>query len=135
MFPFKKLCLSVVPVLEEYQVYKKICKAKSQIHLLKGTYQKRMYSGLLNTRYPYPSHPPFSEDELRNIAKTAFCSKVFEAFLSDWLMPIISPYLEPLRFGLKGASITQYLVKLVQFIHVYLDMKNPHAAVIALIDH
>ena len=49
-------------------------------------------------------------------------------------MPIVSPYLDPCQYGLKGASITHYLVKLLQFIHEYLDMKNPHAVVIALID-
>ena len=73
-------------------------------------------------------------DELRNIAKTAFFSKSFESFLSDWLMPIVGPYLDPCQYGLKGASISHYLVKLLQFIHEYLDMKDPHAVVVALID-
>ena len=49
-------------------------------------------------------------------------------------MPIVSPYLDPCQYGLKGASITHYLVKLLQFIHEYLDMKDPHAVVVALID-
>ena len=157
----KKPCLSVVPVLEEYQVYKKICKAKKPNSSVKGDLPKKIvqefscelstpvtiiYKSILKS-FQYPrqwvieyqiplpkSYPPSSEDELRNIAKTAFCSKVFESFLSDWLMPIVSPYLDPCQYGLKGASITHYLVKLLQFIHEYLDMKNPHAVVIALID-
>ena len=79
-------------------------------------------------------YPPSSEDDLRNIAKTAFFSKNFESFLSDWLMPIVGPYLDPCQYGLKGASINHYMFKLLKFIHEYLDLKNPHAVVIALID-
>jgi hypothetical protein len=44
---------------------------------------------------------PSSEDDLRNIAKTAFFSKTIESFLSDWLMPIVGPYLDPCQYGLK----------------------------------
>ena len=77
---------------------------------------------------------PSSEDQLRNIAKTAFFSKVFESFLSDWLLPIVAPYLDPCQYGLKGASINHYLFKLLKFIHEYLDLKNPHAVVCALVD-
>ena len=84
---------------------------------------------------PLPKcYPPSSEDELRNIAKTAFFSKCFESFLSDWLLPIVGPYLDPCQYGLKGASISHYLIKLLKFIHEYLDLKNPHAVLIALID-
>ena len=78
--------------------------------------------------------PPSSEDELRNIAKTNFFSKCFESFLSDWLLPIVKPYLDPCQYGLKGASISHYLVKLLKFVHEYLDLKNSHAVIIALID-
>ena len=78
--------------------------------------------------------PPKSEDELRNLAKTAFFSKVFESFLSEWLLPIVQPYLDPCQYGLKGASINHYLLKLLKFIHEYLDMKNPHAVVMAMVD-
>jgi hypothetical protein len=49
-------------------------------------------------------------------------------------MPIVGPYLDPFQYGLKGASINHYMFKLLKFIHEYLDLKNPHAVVIALID-
>ena len=78
--------------------------------------------------------PAKGKDELRNIAKTAFCSKVFESFLSDWLLPIVEPYLDPCQYGLKSASITHYLFQLLKFIHEYLDLRNPHAVVVALVD-
>ena len=71
---------------------------------------------------------------MRNIAKTNFYSKVFESFLSDWLLPIVGKYLDPCQFGLKGASITHYLFQLLKFVHRYLDLKDPHAVVVALVD-
>ena len=49
-------------------------------------------------------------------------------------MPLVSPYLDPCQYGLKGASISHYLIKLLQFVHEYLDLKNPHAVVVALVD-
>ena len=153
--------MSVVPRLEEYQVYKKICSAKKPNSCIKGDLPKKIvqefsvelsspitviYNSILSTlqyprqwvvehQIPLPkSYPPSSEDELRNIAKTAFFSKCFESFLSDWLLPIVGPYLDPCQYGLKGASISHYLIKLLKFIHEYLDLKNPHAVLIALID-
>ena len=69
-----------------------------------------------------------------NIAKTSFYSKVFESFLSDWLLPIVSPFLDPCQYGLKGASINHYLIKLLKFIHEFLDLQKPYAVVIALVD-
>ena len=78
--------------------------------------------------------PPESEDDLRNIAKTPFLSKVYESFLAEWLLSIIKPYLDPNQCGLKGSSISHYLIKLLHFIHSTLDMKNPHAVLSAYID-
>ena len=153
--------LSVVPKLEEYEVFKKICKAKKPNSSVPGDLPKKIvkefkcelscpvtiiYTSILRTlqyprqwvveyQNPLPKvYPPASEDELRNIAKTAFLSKVFESFLSDWLLPIVGPYLDPCQYGLKGASISHYLIKLLQFIHEYLDLKDPHAVLVALID-
>ena len=142
--------VSVIPQLEEYQVYKKICKSKKPNSVVPGDIPKKIvkefscelsvpftmiYKSILKTfeyprqwvvehQIPLPKvNPPSSEDELRNIAKTAFASKVFESFLSDWLMPIVGPYIDPCQYGLKGASISHYLIKLLEFIHEYLDIK------------
>ena len=78
--------------------------------------------------------PPENEDDLRNIAKTPFLSKVYESFLANWLLDIIRPYLDPNQCGLKGSSISQYLIKLLHFIHSTLDMKTPHAVLTACVD-
>ena len=153
--------ISVVPRLEDHQVYKKICKAKKPNSTVKGDLPKKVvqefgcelsepvtviYNSILkNLKYPrqwvieYQTplpkvSSPSSEDELRNLAKTSFFSKVFESFLSDWLMPIVGPFLDPCQYGLKGASITHYLFKLLQFVHEHLDLKDPHAVVLATVD-
>ena len=49
-------------------------------------------------------------------------------------MPIVQPFLDPCQYGLKGASINHYMVKLLKFVHEYLDLRDPHAVIIALVD-
>ena len=94
--------MSVVPCLEEYDVFRKICKAKKPNSSVPGDLPKKIvqefscelstpvtiiYKSILRTleyprqwviehQIPLPkSYPPSSEDELRNIAKTVFFSK------------------------------------------------------------
>jgi hypothetical protein len=79
-------------------------------------------------------NPPLTEDDTRNIEATAFLSKQYEFFLVDWMMPFIEPFIGPGQCGgLKNTSITHYLVKLLHFVHVKLDLKQPHAVLLALI--
>ena len=81
------------------------------------------------------TEPPKSENDLRNISKTAFLSKLFEAVIGDYLMPIISKYIDPGQCGgLKGTSTTHYLVKLIDFIHKTLDKPTAHAVVLCTED-
>ena len=76
-----------------------------------------------------------SEEDLRNIGKTAWLSKLLEAVLCDFILPIVNPYLDPGQCGgLKGSSTTHYLVKMLDFIHKTLDKKSPHCAVLATED-
>ena len=79
--------------------------------------------------------PPLSEDDLRNIASTAYLSKQYESFIGDWIMPYIDPFIDPGQCGgLKGSSITHYLVKLLNFVHINLDSRQPHAVLMAMVD-
>ena len=60
---------------------------------------------------------PQTEDDLRIISLTAFFSKVMEKFVVEWLMKFISKRLDPKQFGgLKGNSISHYLIELINFI-------------------
>ena len=79
-------------------------------------------------------NPPECEDDLRNLAKTPFLAKVYESFVGGWLLPIIKPYLDPGQCGMKGFSITHYLIKLLHFVHSTLDLKKSHSVLAACVD-
>ena len=151
----------LVPKLSLHDVYKRITKAKKPTGIVTGDLSKKVVQkcshilaypvseifNQITTTSQYPmqwktehqipipkTFPPESEDDLRNIAKTAFLSKVYESFLGEWLLKIIQPFLDPGQCGLKGFSTTHYLIKLLQFVHATLDMKQPHAVLAACID-
>ena len=85
---------------------------------------------------PIPKkNPPSSIDDVRNLSGTPFFSKQYESFLSDWLLPIVNPYLDPGQCGgLKRSSISHYLIKLLHYIHYNLDKPKPHAVLVAGVD-
>ena len=72
--------------------------------------------------------PPECEDDLRNLVKTPFMSKIYESILGGWLLPTIQPFLDPGQCGLKGFSITHYMIKLL-----HLDLKKPHSVLDACV--
>ena len=149
------------PRLTDYEVYMKLRRAKKPLSTVPGDLPQKIlkeficeltspittiYNSILLTceyprqwvieyQVPIPKVvPPTKLDDLRNIAKTSFISKVFESFLADWLMPVVKPFLDPCQYGLKGTSTSHYLIKLLQFIHEHIDLGNPHAVVLALVD-
>jgi hypothetical protein len=74
-------------------------------------------------------------DDVRNISGTPFFSKQYESFLTDWLLPIVDPFLDPGQCGgLRKSSISHYLIKLLHFIHFNLDKPQPHAVLLACVD-
>ena len=100
--------------------------------LMSATYPEKWK---IEHQVPIPKiFPPDSVDDLRNIAKTSFLSKVFESFLADWILHFIRPYLDPNQCGVKGSSITHYLIKLLHFVHETLDVKKPHVVLAACFD-
>ena len=99
--------------------------------------KSKVYPGQwkVESQIPIPKvKQPESEEDLRNILKPAFFSKVYESIIADWLLPIIQPFLDPGQCGLKGLSITHYLIKLLHFTHSILDRKQHHAVLAACID-
>ena len=150
------------PVLEQYEVYEKLKRAKKPNSMVPGDLPVKLvkeftpelavpiteiYNRITKVaEYPrqwvteyqlaIPKvYPPSSEDETRNIASTAFFSKQYESFIGDWILPFIEPYLDPGQCGgLKGSSITHYLIRLLHFVHSYLDLKQSHAVLLLLVD-
>jgi hypothetical protein len=152
---------SLAPKLNTQEVHSRIMKAKKPNGLVPGDLPKKlvqycaaalavpvtMIFNQITKSAHYPTQwkiehqialpkifPPENEDDLRNIAKTPFFSKVYESFVGGWLLPLIKPFLDPGQCGLKGFSITHYLIKLLHFVHTTLDLKKPHAVLAACVD-
>ena len=152
----------IIPELSVYDVYCRIVKAKKPNSSVPGDLPKKVVqhcpaqlavpsSAIFNSitssavypeqwkiehQLPVPKvYPPLSEDDLRNIAKTPFLSKIYESFIAGWLLPIIQPFLDPGQCGgLKGLSVTHYLIKLLDFVHSTWDKRQPHAVLAACVD-
>ena len=77
---------------------------------------------------------PESVEDIRNIAKTSFLSKVYESFIGEWLLKFVKPYLDPNQCGIKGLSTTHYLIRLLQFVHETLDQKQSQAILAVFFD-
>ena len=152
------------PVLERHQVYRKMVKLNKPNSAVPGDVPRVLikqfsfdYAGpataLLNKVFQSSSwpdqwrkehvivlpksrvEPPKDEDDLRNISKTAWLSKLGEAMLGEYLLPAIEPYLDPGPCGgLRGSSIEHYLIRILDFIHRTLDSATPHAALLGTED-
>ena len=87
------------------------------------------------TPIPKSSERIENEENLRVLSKTPLLSKCYEGFLVDWLLSHIRPYLDPNQFGgLKGTSVTNYLVKFLHFVFSALDSKEPTSVLAVLVD-
>ena len=143
---------NLAPKLTVQAVYSRIAKAKKPRGIIPGDLPKKIVQSCsqalavpittvfnqITAQAQYPESwkiehqiaipkvsSPETEDDLRNIAKTPFFSKVYESFIGGWLLPIIKPFLDPGQCGLKGLSITHYLIRLLNFVHKTLDMRRP----------
>ena len=150
------------PVLLDWQVYKKLMSSKKPNSLVPGDLPVKLvkeftpelakpvatiYNRITQTA-EYPRQwvveyqlcipkvkTPLSEDDLRNLASTAYLSKQYESFIGDWTLTYLEPFIDPGHCGgLKGSSITHYLVRLLNFVHLNLDKNQPHAVLLALVD-
>ena len=78
---------------------------------------------------------PESEDDLRPISLTSFFSKVTEHFVVMWLMDIIKDKIDFRQYGgLKGNSITHYLIEFLNFILSCQDSNDQTAILAVMVD-
>ena len=156
---------SDIPLIEPYEVHNRIKSAKKTKSTVPGDVPPRImkeFSHLLATpaasimnsissqgiypeqwknEYgtPIPKvNPPTSEEELRVISLTMFLSKIYEWFLFQWLLPYITPHLDPGQMGsLSGCSTTHYLINLFDFIFKTGDLPTniPHSIILAMVDY
>ena len=154
---------SEIPNISDFDVYQKIRKSKKPYSCVPGDLPRKLISefapeiakpaaiilrNLVKTgewpkqwrvEYGTPIQKqdnPVNEDHLRIISLTNFLSKVCEQFVIDWLMVHIEDKLDWAQYGgIKGSSITHYLVEFINFILYNQDLKVPHAVIVALIDY
>ena len=75
--------------------------------------------------------------ELRPISILPDLSRDYNNILVDWLLPIIKKRMDPAQLGgIKGCSVTQYLILLYKFLASRTDSfpNEPKSIILALID-
>ena len=78
---------------------------------------------------------PKSEDQLRIISLTSFFSKVYEQFVIEWLLVYVGSQIDWNQYGgVKGHSISHFLIEMINFILYNQDLKIPNAVLATLID-
>ena len=152
----------LIPKLEELEVYEMISKAKKPKSGVPGDLPRtlvkefgvelstpltKIYNSIISSgvwpmrwkvEYGIPLKKvanPVSEDELRIISLTAFYSKTFERFVMDWLLKYIGPMIDQSQYGgLKGSSVTHYLIDFINFVLYNQDVKDIHAVLVVAVD-
>ena len=153
---------STPPKISEYECYEKIMKAKKPQSGVPGDLPAKIVkehsvelAGPLHTLLnkivqtaewpkqwkmeyitPIGKVPlPETEDDLRPISLTAFNSKVMEQFVVMWLLEVIGEKLDFRQYGgMKGNSISHYLIELVNFILHSQDRPEATAVLLCLVD-
>jgi hypothetical protein len=151
-----------IPVLKEEDVWQKIVQAKKPKSAVPGDLPKRIvqefspelaepackiFANIAKSghwpkswrvEYGLPLQKqanPVNEDQLRIISLTSFFSKVFERFVVSWLLHYVGEQMDWGQFGgLKGSSISHYLINFVNFILCNQDLQVPHAVLAVMID-
>ena len=78
---------------------------------------------------------PESEDDLRPISLTSFYSKVTEHFVVMWLLEYIEHKIDFRQYGgMKGNSVTHYLIEFINFILSNQDGAAPIAILACMVD-
>ena len=78
---------------------------------------------------------PESEDDIRPISLTNFFSKVMEHFVVMWLLEVIGHKIDFRQYGgVKGNSVSHYLIEFINFILYSQDHLEPTAVLACLVD-
>ena len=78
---------------------------------------------------------PESEDDLRPISLTPFFSKVTEQFVVQWIMEYIEDKIDFRQYGgMKGNSITHYIIEFINFILSQQDSNDQTAVLACMVD-
>ena len=158
----KLLSAGKPPKISEYDTYCKIKAAKKPRSGVPGDLPKQVnqeflvelsapVSRIINSMFQsfeWPAHwkienvipvakipAPQNEDDIRPISLTPFYSKVAEHFVVSWLLKFIGHKLDFRQYGgLKGNSITHYIIEFVNFILSCQDTSEQTAILAFMVD-
>ena len=78
---------------------------------------------------------PETEDDLRPISLTNFLSKIAGKFVIKWLLEFIGVKLDFRQYGgIKGNSITHYIIEFINFVLSNQESSEPTAILACMID-
>ena len=158
----KILSPGVAPVISEYDVYCKIRAAKKPKSGIPGDLPReiinefgpelaspihKIISNIFQSG-EWPRHwkleqvvpikkgaTPETEEDLRPISLTPFFSKVTEHFVVMWLLQFISDKIDFRQYGgLRGNSITHYIIEFINFILSCQDSLDQTAVMACMVD-
>ena len=152
----------VLPEITDYDVYKTFQRSKKPRSTVPGDLPRRIiqefapelaapaakiYQNIARsghwpkqwrTEYGTPIEKiknPTSEDDLRIISLTNYFSKQFEQFVIRWLLKYVGSQLDCGQYGgVKGSSISHYLINFINFILYNQDLAVPQAVVAIMVD-
>ena len=153
---------STPPIIEDYEVYEKIKSAKKPHSGVPGDLPRlitkefapelakpigKIINKIVSTA-EWPSQwkmefvtpigkisMPETEDDLRPISLTPFFSKVTEHFVVMWLLDYIGDKIDFRQYGgIRGNSITHYLIEFINFILFNQDSTAPIAILACMVD-
>ena len=151
-----------VPTLSEFEIWEKIVKSKKPKSVVPGDVPKRIVEEF-SPELATPMHRiyrniaksghwpkswrtefgtalqkqpnPTNEEQLRIISLTSFFSKVFERFVVGWLLHYVGDQMDWGQYGgLKGSSISHYLIDFINYILFNQDLQVPNAVLSVMID-
>jgi hypothetical protein len=153
---------SDLPTIEDHDVYQKIKKTKKPRSSVPGDLPRRIvqefgpelaapagkiFRNILKTGHwpkpwrteygtPLQKEPnPQNEDQLRIISLTNYLSKVFEQYVMTWLLEYVGTQMDWGQYGgMKGSSISHYLIEFVNYILFNQDLNIPHAVLAVMVD-
>ena len=102
----------------------------------KGVYPREWVTEYV-TPIPKGSNHVENEEELRPISILPDLSRDYNSILVDWLLPIIKKRMDPAQLGgVKGCSVTHYLILLYNFLTSRTDSlpNEPKSIILALMD-
>ena len=158
-----EICQEEIPILQDYEIFRILDKSKRKKSTVPGDMPPRLFydasaglatpaakimnqiaqTGLWPSQYQVEYAMPLEkvkpakdESQARLISLTNKMNVIFEKQVIVWLMQCVRNKIDRDQFGgMKGHSISHYLIEMTNFILYNQDLKDPHATIGIFIDY